>query len=730
MKTRTNRGRRQAASGNYSQGRTSSEVATLNDPRIDQLREDFEFTLNERDSSLFTRMKLNYDTRHCLWAGQSQDGRKWTARRGEDQVFPWPGASDARVFLTDKYIRKHVAMLLTLDNKMRIRVNATEVHDEAWATRMTNYLRWLKSTQMTERRAENELLANYMLERGAAIMSTLWCKKKQMQYEVVDREAIASLAIGKLKEGDTRFEDLPGMLFDPTYAAEAAVLLADLFPDVPSGRLERVAADVAITGEATFARPAVVMNRPKVIARCPNEDIFISPDASSLEDANAYEVEVMRESKFRSYAEQYGWAKAWTEEVIANQQGNVEFGNIQFNLHNNRSFSSILPTRGQSNSRKLFLVVHGYRRLTDSEGVPGIYYTVFHPNISESVGKHELLNYAHGQLPHTLFCQERRSRRMDDARGYGEIASTAQQSIKNQWDGRQDRASIATLPPSYHPTGMAPDKWGPGVQVPTNTPDRYGFMDVPQYDRGSKEEEMTVQMFVDDYFGFNPTPESAMDAMNLRQKLADDWMAGHNQVDTQILQLSQQFTDDEFYFRVVGSSQGKPIRATRDEIQGKFDLSVGFDIGNLDPELKKAKLEGLQTAYSFDATGQIDRGEGLMVALDIIDPNLSERLIKPGEAASMQEQEDERRVFVQLMAGVPVMVKPGQAYQLRMQTLQQMFQQNEYAQKLYGSNKQTQEAFDQRMKDLQQAFQNAPGGPNAVIGRGGPAFTPKMLSDA
>jgi hypothetical protein len=387
-----------------------------------------------------------------------------------------------------------------------------------------------------------------------------------------------------------------------------------------------------------------------------------------------------------------------------------------------------MPSSGQRDTRKLYMWVHAYRRLSDAEGVPGIYYTVFNPHLTESVAKHELLNYAHGQLPHTLFCQERRSRRPDDSRGYGEIASTAQQSIKNGWDMRQDRASIATLPPSFHPLGKAPDKWGPGVQVPTNSPTGYGFMDIPQHDRGSQEEEQTVQQFTDDYFGFNAAPESAMDALNLRQKLADDWMFGHTLVDTQLLQLSQQFTADTFYFRVVGSAQGKPIRATREEIQGKFDLSVGFDIGNLDPELKKAKLDGLSAAYTFDSTGQIDRSEGLQVALDIIDPNLAERLIKPGEHASMQEVEDEQRIFVQLMAGVPVMVKPGQAYQLRLQTLQETFQQNQYAQQLYESNEQSKKAFDKRIQDLQQAYANAPGGPNAVIGRGGPAFKPKTLT--
>lgn len=729
MKTRTSRGRRQsAASSSFS--RTDSEIAALDDPHLDQLREDFEFTLNERDSSLFTRMKLNFETRHCIWPGQSQDGRKWYSKRGEDQVFPWPGASDARVFLTDKYITKHIAFLMALDNKMRVRVNATEVNDEAWANRMTNFLRWMKTTQMRERRTENELLANYILERGAGVMSTLWCKKTQLQYEIVDREGLAALALQKLEEGDTRFEDLPGMLFDQTYAKEAAVLLADLFPDVPSGRLEQVAQDVALTGEAQFPRPAVVMNRPKVIARCPNEDIFLSPDASSMDDANVYEVEVGRESKFLAQAKEYGWSKEWVAEVLEHQKGNVEFGNIQFNLRNTRQLNNILPSRGSTDSRKLYLWVNGYRRLVDREGVPGIFYTVFHPNISETVAKHELLNYAHGKLPHTLFCRERRSRRFDDARGYGEIASTAQQSIKNQWDMRQDRASIATLPPSFHPVGKQPDKWGPGVQVPTNTPTQYGFMEIPQHDRGSQEEEQTIQAFTDDYFGFNNQPEGMADTINLKQKLADDWMFGQTDVDTQIMQLCQQFMPDQFYFRVVGSSQGKPIQSSREEIQGQFDLSVGFDIGDLDPAMKKAKLEGLQAAYSFDATGQLDRSEGLMVALDIIDPNLSERLIKPGEAASLQEIEDEQqRVFVSLMAGIPVMVKPGQAYQLRLQTLKETFQANQYAQNLYEQNEQTRKAFDKRVKDLEQAYNNQPGGPNAVIGRGGPAFKPKTLTE-
>ena len=46
----------------------------------------------------------------------------------------------------------------------------TTINDEQWARRVTSLLRWMKYTQMAEARAENELLANYLLERGNAVV--------------------------------------------------------------------------------------------------------------------------------------------------------------------------------------------------------------------------------------------------------------------------------------------------------------------------------------------------------------------------------------------------------------------------------------------------------------------------------------------------------------------------------------------------------------------------------
>ena len=102
----------------------------------------------------------------------------------------------------------------------------------------------------------------------------------------------------------------------------------------------------------------------------------------------------------------------------------------------------------------------------------------------------------------------------------------------------------------------------------------------------------------------------------------------------------------------------------------------------------------------MDVNGTIDRNAALSIVGDLIDPNLAERLLKPGEEASQAEVEDEQTVFVKLMAGIPVNVKPGQAYQLRLNTLKGLFQQNQMAQQLYQRDPQVKQAFEMRGKQL------------------------------
>jgi len=714
------------------------ETAGINDPNIPQLREEFAYTLNERNSNVFARARLNHETRYMVWPGQSEDGRKWVPARGQDEVFPWPGASDARPNLVDGMIRKHVGFLMLLWDKMKPKVFGTQVNDDKWASLMTNYLGWQK-TQMAEARGESELLANYLLERGTGMMGCFWEKRTQLEYQEMDLEGLANLCQQRARQGQgtgagaralpaQAWLDLPRMVLDPLFEGEAAGMLTVLFPSVASRRLERVVRDIRQEGWAKFPLPAVVANRPKFMALSPNDDVFVPPDCqdATLEDTSVFWVQVMREPQFKQKAKDMDWDEAWVAEMLESQRGNVEFGSLQFNQRIYLGTSTLLPRRGDLDARKLFLVVHSYRRLVDEDGVPGIFYTVWNPHITDKCAQHDLLNYEHGQQPFTLFLQERRSRKPDDARGYGEIANTWQNQIKSEWDGRTDRASINTVPPSHYPPGQQPDKWGPGVQIPTSNPAGYGFYEPAGDGAGSKEVEETVTRFAKDYFGFaTDDPSGQADAGMQRQKLGSDWMAGWKRVYTQQLKLCQQFEGDQIYFRVVGSSKGQPIRASREDIQGEFDLQVGFDIEAMDPEQRKQKLEFLQQVMGMDAGGIVDRNEALVVAFELVDPNLGERVLKPAESASQSEMEDEQNVHLKNLAGMKVPVKPGQAYQLRLQVLQQLLQTNAASAQAMKTNPQARDAVMQRGKDLQFQVQQQQ---NAVTGRGGPEFAPKQLT--
>jgi hypothetical protein len=122
----------------------------------------------------------------------------------------------------------------------------------------------------------------------------------------------------------------------------------------------------------------------------------------------------------------------------------------------------------------------------------------------------------------------------------------------------------------------------------------------------------------------------------------------------------------------------------------------------------------IERALQMDVNGIVDRDEALAFTFDLIDPNSGERLLKPAEAASQQEIEDEQSVFAKLFAGVPVDIKPGQAYQLRLRVLQNIMAQNPSAQRRYQEDEQFKAIVDRRVKQLSFQLQQAE---NAIIGR-------------
>lgn len=688
-------------------------------PNLNELREDWQWAVQQRDHGVFRRQRRNFETRHCVWPNQSDDGKRWTAPAGQTP-FPWPGASDARVPLVDLYINQDVAFLMVVWDRMRLVASGVEVNDTAQGHRLTSVLRWMKTTQMQEARREMKLAANYLLERGSAVISVLWDRGLEMGYTPLDMETLRAHAMTLEQQGgegmtpeDQTLAQLPGLILDPTAEAQAVETLAALYEGASRARLRQAVRELRSQGATRLPAPNVTRNRPTIVALAPNEDIFIPPETSDPQQARSWHRrELLSESRLRERKWTHGWDEAFITRMIETQRGamtddfagQVYRGGTRVNSY------------GQSGTEKLFEVVHSYQRLHNEDGVPGIYYTCWNPRMMELPAHFSPLDYDHGEYPFVFIERETRCRLLDESRGYGEVAHTMQQQVKTQWDARIDRASLATLPPSYYPVGHPPDKWGPGVKLGTVRNDDYGFLQIPPYDIGSKEVEDSVRRFSDEYFGRPVDEYSRTRAMTQQQELANTWMAALRQVDTQTLKLMQQYMPEEFFYRVVGTNQAKPLRATRDEIQGQFDITLTYNVSDLDNEIITAKLGLVEKALLMDTTGRVDRNAALDMVFELIDPNMGERLLRPAADASQSEIDDEQTTFAKLFAGVDVDVKPGsgQAYDLRLQVLQNIFARNPAAQKRFEEDEHFRKLVEKRVQQLQHQLQQRE---NAMIGR-------------
>lgn len=690
---------------------TSTEQASAK-PEMGEIYEEYQWCVTQRSTDYADRVKRALDTRFALWPGQHHTERKWTADQPGQRIFPWPGASDIRARLVDTYVRQDVAMLMNAWRQMRTVASPIESNDSALGIRLSQLLRWTKYSQMTESRREARLFANLFIERGAAVMGVFWDRVEQMAVESITIAQINSMATmaqqaletGRRSDSTELMAQIPGIILDQALEDQAVDLGQAFLPDgLSRERIRKVVRDLREAGEAKYPVPVIVRDRPTMSAFALNEELFLPPDFSAMDTCRCvFWRELVTETTLRERERTRDWEEGFVDELARVGRGVVSDAPIEMRRQAGQTLNFTTDTS------KCFELVHAYRRLHDEDGVPQIWYTVFAPALKTRTqdgalyASHEILNYNHGRYPFVLIEREVLSRNPDDSRGYGEVGAGFQRAVKVQWDSRVDRTSMATLPPGFAPPGQGIDFWEPGSVVETSRPDAYGFLDVPKYDIGSKEIEETIRGAADEYFGRQVKDRDPVPGQLIRQDLANTWFDAWVEIDTMILQLCQQFMPDEFYFRVIGTMSARPIRTTRQEIQGKFDVSISYATQNFDPELLKSKMDLINTMLTMDTQGTVDRAELLSVVAEMVEPNIGERVIRDPQHARSTEIADEKAVFSQLMSGVQVDILPGQDYRLRKQVLESLVLQNPTGRERYARDGQVRTVVDARIKQFQQ----------------------------
>jgi len=319
-------------------------------------------------------------------------------------------------------------------------------------------------------------------------------------------------------------------------------------------------------------------------------------------------------------------------------------------------------------------------------------------------------------MPFVEFRREKLTRRLVDSRSVSELLMTHQNSIKLVADSIEDHVQVTTNPPLKKPRGspkyqLMLTPFGEIEEVNARQP--IEFLKRPEYPRAAMDHRQNQVLDVDDMTGREngglPTSRSTM----ARQYRVDNFLGCLGQAEVQALQLCQQWMTDEDMERVSGV--GWESRTVQ-EIQGKFDLQLSFDVRDMDNEYLQKKGELLlRYIRPLDSRGELPWNDIARSMLQVIDPNMADMMPAP-EAVQKRILDDEDNVFLKNLGGVESeMAELVEAPELRLEQLQKRLQPRmENPQAFEQMSPAAQALIENRMKYLQQQASQAQ---NAVIGR-------------
>lgn len=659
-------------------------------PDIGELTKEFSRSLNS--GVMMERMRAAEDSRYCKWAGQSDDGKKWSANLPSGkQAFPWEGASDTRVALSDSICNDLVDVLGMASARAQVRVAPVESGDAAAAAAATTLMRWVTAHQQESLGREAELIGQDMLTYGHAVAFVGWEQKSGLRMQKVSIDDITAMA--QQSEANSILAELPLLISNPETDGLAVDLLMGYVTGLKRARAKKVVKSLRENGEAEFPQQYICKNEPVVLALKPWEDICFPPETIDLQRARViFRRQFMTEVEVRAKVVDEEWDADWVEDVVKMAGKSSDWSDVT-----SGPISTFYDRRDN-----LIDVVWAYTRQLDADGVPGIFFTIFSPLLGNGAdatyAKHGLLDYAHGDYPFVLFKREHAARRIEMSRGVPEICATWQSEIKAQRDSIFDSTSFETLPPIQVMKRLgAPAKIGPAVQLSVTRPGDYEFMKPPARQPATAFALIeAVQLAADGYFGRANAKIPPAQTQMKQQRIVNEWLRSWSAIYNQMFSLCVQYYSVEELERIVRARESQAFSADA----AKFDFQLRFNVAELDTDLVKERLTTISSAIvPLDVSGRIDRAKLVEYILRAVAPENAEDLLVDQMTASQQMYNGVKNDVAQMMLGMEASYGDASNDPTSATRLQ-------YVQEIIGSNPKAKQALqgDQLFSELMDKY--------------------------
>lgn len=723
----------------------SALQAARSDPRQNLEGFDVAETMREIESAVtdagpfYARMEKNERTRQCIWPGKTGTGRKEDSAK--QKAKPWNKAADHEVHLAQEVLLQLTAQRTAAMVRGSLGVTPMEGNDARASAQMKLVMRYYLETAMRgERLIQGTRWASWALRYGHAVLYIGWRTVKAMEKrEVRESELIAAVMARQLAEMVQAQVPIDPVM-DETLRANAELQVRELLSEKDLAALliglkpELAARGKAAMGEALkcvkelradranfdpighFYAAYLKESRPVWEALRQGIDFFCPPETlheDSFDSARwLCRVRWLSAQQILEEAAIRDWDQAWVNEVIAKCKGKARM----FSTHTSAtpwalSGLGVGWTAGERRTvdaeRNLYQIVEYYDRRVTADGAQCLYETVLHPDVTTRVARRELIEDWHGHYPFVPATNEQDEGMLLCNRGVPELCSSAQGAIKTQWDSRDDMASLTTVPPWTGPEDVAAlaREIAPGAFIPEWRTGAVRAMELPKPDNRSIEIENTLRKSVARYFGLmdNEVPEQL--TMLLGQTGVDWFLTAYSRAIALTAQLVQQRMPPLVGARITGTDL--VFSATPEEVRGNFDFQVKFDVRALDIEWTKNILSFVnETILPMDNRALIERRVFIEMALNMIDPSLTDRALKSEVEARQSEIDDEQRQLSTIFSGgLPPFIM-GVDHATRAQEMQRDLSESPVRQQLMASNQMIAAVWEDRLqKHLHQTMQ-------------------------
>ena len=656
----------------------------VTDELVAQLTDELNDIATDWNGSFNDRMSSAENIRHCVWPNQTPDGRKWADGEvgSAKDVFPFPGASDLRLPVAGELVNLKKAICIAALRRAVEKIEPMEGNDAETAGYQRTLLRWIIRNQLGSKFwTQAALAADWHLNDspGVAIIGTYVREEAAVELRDLTSDYLAVMIQQRNPEVDAG-----AIIADPVYEALLVKYAEDLFSILSGSTIRRMVREIQTTGSTKYPWPVAKPNVPEVCTHRIYDDIFVPYDTpQDIQKARMIFVrEWVDEVELRARVITMDYTEQFVESMLAGttRRGNANAAGETFLSYASAgTYTNAVP---ESTYDKQYEIITAYWRASNADGVPGIYTVDF----SYSAGKTatdraSLLDYPHGKYPFVALCRNHLTRRLLDATGIPEEVGTDQAYAKRFADLISDFTILKSFKQFEVPASRGiVVKLRPFAQ---HNVTRHG--DVAPLDLAG-ETPQTLPLIirdhanrVDRFYGVPSKEVSEVITQILDQNLVDNWLTAWSDVLLQVMQLAQYYLDDETIALATGTANsGAP--KTKDAIAGAFDFTMGLHVGELNLDFYIKVMEAFsKMIVPMDRDASIVYSKAVQYFSRAIDPYLAAATLRPIEAATEAEIEDEKAKLAQIAVGVePVIREKGENNQLRLDTINDVLAKNPY----------------------------------------------------